>query len=71
MSLGSAALTRTFGPTAGWQQQTLCLPPGEAGSALYLSFEAMGPGGDCATAFATDGWVDDVSIGTDPSCPSQ
>ncbi len=58
--------------TSGWEQRTICLPPERAGGVnmLLLSLEAFnGSCGDPVGPFSL--LVDDLSVGTDPSCPAQ
>ena len=79
-ALGSAMFgvqeqSRGAGPfslpaTTGWKQATLCLPPGRIDTAdsVIVRVESSG---SCGGPDSGDGWFDDFTITTDPSCPSK
>jgi hypothetical protein len=56
--------------TDGWKQHTLCLNPNTSGRRAKLDIGLYGGPGNCATLYPPENlWVDDVTIGLDPSCP--
>ncbi len=54
--------------SSGWQQGKLCLDPSLEGLSSGITIEMSGVGGVCGQPALGDAWVDDLTVGTDPSC---
>jgi hypothetical protein len=67
MSVIAGGLSDSPPQQASYTQRTFCLPPVSAGEALLIQFY-LASGNPAATESV---YIDDVSIGTDPSCPTQ
>ncbi len=70
-----AVIGTTNGPTLSdtgdtWTASKLCIPPSLAGLGETLSFVAASSG-VCSNVVNGEFSIDDVSLGTDPSCPAQ
>lgn len=64
----------TFTPVLDnqWNQGTICLDPKLSGRRQNVSFAMSGGAGACATTHpAETAFVDDLSVTTDPACPTE
>jgi hypothetical protein len=68
----ATTIFKAVAETGVYTQNVLCIPPGLAGRlvAFRLMTGRVG-GGGCGSAYFESGFFDEVSVGTDASCPTQ